>query len=122
MIIRIQNGYRAKKEAVVVPHSNVKESIAKVLERKGYIAGIEKKGKKARKFMEISLKYKDGTPAFAGGRRISKPSRRLYVKASEIRPVKYGHGIAVISTSAGVLSNDEAKKKKLGGEIIAEIW
>lgn len=122
MLVRIQNAYRAKKEMVVIPHSNMKEEIAKVLERRGFIASVEKKGKKARKFLELSLKYKDGAPAFSGARRISKPSRRLYAKADVLRPVRHGQGIAVISTSGGLLSNDEAKAKKLGGEIVAEVW
>lgn len=122
MIVRIKNGYRAKKESVVVPHSKVKENIAKVLEAKGYIGGFEKKGKKVKKFLEIALKYKDETPALTGGRRISKPSRRLYAKSSDLKPVRHGYGMSVISTSQGLMSNEDARAKKLGGEIIMEVW
>jgi len=122
MIVRIKNAYRAKKESVLIPHSNLKEALAKVLKGRGYIGDIERKGRKIRKFLEISLKYDDGAPALTGARRVSKPSRRMYVKSADLKPVKYGHGIAVISTSQGLMANKEAKEKKLGGEILAEIW
>ena len=122
MLVQLKNAYQARKSSVVIPHSLIKERIAKVLEAKGYIAGFEKKGKKVRKFMDIALKYTEGAPVLLGARRVSKPSRHLYVKAANLRPVKYGHGITVISTSRGVMSGDEAKAKKLGGEIIAEVW
>ncbi|MBI2054838.1 MAG: 30S ribosomal protein S8 [Candidatus Sungbacteria bacterium] len=122
MLVQLKNAYRAKKSSVIIPHSLMKECIARVLEVRGYIAGFEKKGKKIRKFMDIALKYSEGVPALLGARRISKPSRRLYVKAAELRPVKYGHGIALISTSHGIMSGDEARAKKLGGEIICEVW
>ena len=122
MLVQLKNGYRAKKASVVIPHSRIKEQIAKVLEAKGYIHSFEKKGKKVRKFLDIALKYAEGAPALQGARRISKPSRRLYAKATLLKPVKYGHGTAIISTSAGVMSGDEAKAKKLGGEIMAEVW
>lgn len=122
MLVRVKNAYSRKRESVLVPHSNMKEAVAKVLERKGYIAGMEKKGKKVRKYLELALKYADGEAVLTGARRISRPSRRLYVKASEIKQVKYGHGISLISTSSGIMSNDEAKAKKLGGELIAEVW
>lgn len=122
MLVRMKNAYARKRESVLIPHSNMKESIAKVLERKGYIAGMEKKGKKVRKYLELVLKYSDDGAALTGARRISRPSRRLYVKAPDIKSVKYGHGMSLISTSAGIMAGDEAKAKKLGGEIIAEVW
>lgn len=122
MLVRIKNAYRAKKASVVIPHSNLKEEIAKVLEARGYISGIEKKGKKARKYLEFSLKYSDGVPVLESARRISKPSRKMYAKASEIKPVRYGHGLLILSTPKGVMSGEEARRNRVGGEIIAEIW
>jgi len=116
MIVRIKNAYRAKKESVLIPHSNLKEALAKVLKGRGYIGDIERKGRKIRKFLEISLKYDDGAPALTGARRVSKPSRRMYVKSADLKPVKYGHGIAVISTSQGLMANKEAKEKKSQAE------
>ena len=122
MLVRIKNAYRAKQASVLVPHSNLKQALAEVLKTTGYIADIEKKGKRVRKFLELTLKYSDGAPAISDLKRISKPSRRLYVQASKIRQVKYGHGISVISTSRGLMSDKDAKDKKLGGEVLAEIW
>ncbi len=122
MLVRIKNAYRAKKESVLIPHSNLKQALAEVLKARGYIGNIERKGKKIRKFLEIGLKYNDGAPVLTDARRVSKPSRRMYVKSVELKPVKYGHGIAIISTSRGLMSDKDAKDKKLGGEILAEIW
>jgi len=122
MLVRVKNAYSAKKESVLVPHSNLKLAVAELLKSKGFISGIEKKGKKIRKFLELGLKYSDGEAAISGARRISKPSRRLYAKASQMKPVKYGRGIAIISTSKGIMTNVEAREKGLGGEIMAEVW
>lgn len=122
MLVRLKNAYHRKHETVLVPHSKVKESIARVLEAKGYISGFEKKGKKVKKFLEISLKYRDEVPAIRGLRRVSRPSRRLYVKAADLKPIRHGYGAAIISTSSGMMTNEDAKAKRLGGEIIMEIW
>lgn len=122
MLIRVKNAYRAKKEVAVIPYSGMKEHIAKLLERRRFIQSVEKKGKKARKFLELSLKYTDGVPALQSARRISKPSRRIYTRSRDARPVRYGHGISIISTPQGLLTGEEAKARKLGGEVIAEVW
>ncbi|OHA09555.1 MAG: 30S ribosomal protein S8 [Candidatus Sungbacteria bacterium RIFCSPLOWO2_01_FULL_60_25] len=120
--IRIKNGYRAKKPAVLIPFSQLKAEITRVLEARGYIGAIEKKGRKVRKFLEIGLLYPDGAPALGGVRLISKPSRRIYLKRNEIRPVRQGHGLLVISTSRGVMSGEDARKAGVGGVAIAEVW
>ena len=122
MVVRIKNAYRAKKETVLIPHSNAKQAIAELLKSRGYIADIEKKGKKIRKFLDLTLSYANGVPAVSDMRRVSKPSRRLYVKASDIKPVKNGRGMWIISTPKGLLSSIDAKQKRLGGEILAEVW
>lgn len=122
MFIRIKNGYRARKSAVVLPYSKMKESIAQVLEARGYIAGYEKKGRKVRKFLDITLRYDDGAPALERVRRISKASRRLYAGKSEIRRVRQGHGLVIVSTSKGIMSGEDAREAGIGGELIAEIW
>ena len=120
--IRIKNGYRAKKPAVLIPFSQLKAEITRVLEARGYIGAIEKKGRKVRKFLELELKYPDGVPALGGVRLISKPSRRIYTKKSEIRPVRQGYGLLIISTSRGVMSGEDARKAGVGGVAIAEVW
>ena len=122
MLVRVMNGYRAKKPAVVLPYSKMKESIARVLEARGYIAGYEKKGRKIRKFLDITLRYDDGAPALEGVRRVSKASRRLYAGTSEIRRVRQGHGLVIVSTSKGLMSGEDAHKAGVGGELIAEVW
>lgn len=120
--IQIKNGYHARKDAVVVPYSKVKEEIARILEEKKYIAGFEKKGRKIRKFLEVGLAYDGNAPVLNGIKRLSKPSRRLYIKKGEIWPIKQGFGILIVSTSRGIMTGDNAKKAGLGGEMIAEVW
>lgn len=119
---RIKNGCRAQKTSVIAPYSKIKGEIAKILEEKKYIAGAEKKGRKVRKFLEVKLLYEDRTPAISGVKRVSKPSRRAYWSKDEIRPVRQGFGVAIISTSKGIMTGEDAKKMGLGGEIIAEVW
>ena len=122
-IVRLANGGAAKKESVSVPFSNFKFAIAEKLKDAGYIAMVEKRGKKVKKTLEITLKYRvDGRHAIEGVKRVSKPGRRLYAAVHEIHPVRYNHGILIISTPAGVMTGKEAYKAKVGGETLFEIW
>ena len=110
MFVRIINGYRAKKEVVILPHSRLKGALADILLSKGLIAGVEKKGKKVRKTLDVTLKYDaSGRPVIQGVKRVSKPGRRLYRSAREIIPVRYGHGTLILSTPKGILTGKEAK-------------
>ena len=120
-IIRLQNASRAKKEVVSLPFSQLKLAIAQVLERAGYIAEIDKKSKPGAP-LSVTLSYKDGQPSISGVKRLSKPSRRTYLGVRDVRPVKRGHGLLVLSTPAGVMSGKEAREKKVGGEALFEIW
>lgn len=122
MLVRIQNGYRARREVVVLPYSQLKDRLAGVLAVQGYIARVEKKGRKVRKFLEVKLAYNGTAPVLTGFRRISKPSRRTYVGALDIRPVRGGIGTLILSTSKGLMTGEEAKKAGVGGEAIAEVW
>ncbi len=122
MFTRIQNSYRAKKPTLIVAYSKLKEEILRILQGRGYVADYEKRGRKIRKFLEIKLRYDGETPAIERIRRVSKSSRRLYVARDEIRPVRQGYGLAIISTSRGLMSGEEARKAGVGGEIIAEVW
>ena len=122
MITKIRNAYKAEHESVTLTFSNIKNAIAEVLERNKYISATEKKGKKARKFLELSLRYNGKAPAVHGIRRISKLGKRVYVGKSEIYSVKNGFGSAVISTSKGLMTDREAKKAGVGGEVILEVW
>ena len=83
---------------------------------------LKKKGKKTKKVIEITLKYNEKVPVISGLKRISKPGQRIYKRAKELKSVKGGCGIAIISTSKGLMTDKEARKQKLGGEVICEIW
>ncbi len=123
MLIRIKNASAVKKETALVPHSKIKHELARILKESGYISKFERRGKKNRKMIEIELSYdSSGRPSLSGTKRISKPSRRVYMPAREIRKVKQGSGIAVISTSRGLKTDKEARAEHLGGEVICEIW
>lgn len=120
MLIRIQNASRVGKEATLVPYSSLKHAIAQILEREGYVGGVDTKKKEG--MISIALLYKDSRPAISGVKRISKPSRRLYMGVRDIHPVKRGRGLMVFSTPAGIVSDKEAKQKRVGGEALFEIW
>lgn len=122
MLNRIRNAQAVSHPTVDVPFSNLKYEIIKILEKQSFIQKAEKRGRKAKKIIEITLKYDDGVPAIFGLKRISKSGQRIYVKAKELKPVRRGYGIAIISTPEGLMTNKEARKKRLGGEILFEIW
>ncbi len=121
-LTRIKNAQLAGRETLEIPFSKVKFEMAKIMEREGFLAQVEKKGVKDKQNLILKLKYNQGTPAIQDLRRVSKLSRRVYIRAAEIKPVKQGYGLAIISTSRGLLTAKEAKKNKLGGEILCEIW
>jgi len=122
MLNAIKNAQAVNHPAVEVSFSNLKYEIAKILEKYGFVGGVEKKGRKDKKIIEIILKYEGTVPAISGLKRISKPGQRIYLSSVQIKRVKDGHGIAVISTSKGLMSDREAKKQKRGGEVLCEIW
>jgi len=121
MLTRIRNGGRALRPVVAVPHSRMKESIAHILKKEGYVADVAVEGKPM-KTINIRLKYKGKKTVIEGLRRISKPGLRHYVGATEIPHVLGGMGVSVISTSEGVMSGTQARKKNLGGEVLCYIW
>jgi small subunit ribosomal protein S8 len=118
----LKNASEARKTTITVPYSALKESIAHVLMKAGYVSNIEKKGKKAIKTLEVGLTYIGSEPRVHGVDRISKPSRRIYQKAKDIRMFKSGFGNTVFSTPKGVLLDVDAKKHKVGGEVLFKIW
>jgi len=122
-IIRIKNAQLAFKDKVLIPYSKLKFQIALILAREGFIKSVEKKTKKTAKFIEIVLKYQNNRKqAISGIKRISKPGRRIYIGYKDIRPSKQGFGRFIISTPKGLMTDKEAKRNKLGGEILFEIW
>ncbi len=121
MLTRIRNGGRALRPVIAVPHSRMKESIAHILKQEGYVADVAVEGKPM-KTINIRLKYQGKKTVIEGLRRISKPGLRHYVGATEIPNVLGGLGVAVISTSEGVMTGTQARKKNLGGEVLCHIW
>jgi len=123
MLTRIRNAKMVGKTSVYVPYSKIKMAIANTLEKEGLVESCEKKGKKIRKSIEIKLKYdQDGTSRITDMKRVSKPSQRIYKGYNELFSVKQGFGLAILSTPEGVMTEKEAKKKKVGGEVLCEVW
>jgi small subunit ribosomal protein S8 len=122
LLNRIRNAQAVGRATVKVPFSNLKYEIARILEKEGFIEKTEKKGKRVKKIIEITLKYDDKVPAISGLKRVSKPGQRIYLPFKKIRPVRGGYGIAIISTSKGLMTDKQARKNKLGGEVLCEIW
>jgi small subunit ribosomal protein S8 len=122
MLNRIVNAQAVLKPTVSIPFSNLKYEIAKILEKSGFLEKVEKKGRKIKKVIEITLKYSNEKPAISGLKRVSKPGQRIYSPWKKIKKVKAGYGIAIISTPKGLMTNKEARKQKLGGEILCEVW
>lgn len=121
MLARIRNAIMVKKSEVVVPYSNIKAGLAKILEQAGYVGGVEEV-KAPLRSLQIKLKYQNGDPMIHNLKRISKPGRRHYVKNTDLPYVQSNLGIAIISTSQGLMTNKDARQKKLGGEVICEIY
>lgn len=122
MLIRLKNANRAGKASVLVPFSNFRLAIAELLAREGFIEGVAKKGRKARRFIEIMLRYQGATPHISDVQRISKPSRRIYYHVHDIHAPRRGYGRLILSTPKGVLTDKEARKEKVGGEALFTIW
>lgn len=122
MLTSIRNAQAVLKKKVRVPFSKFKFQIAKILEREGFLGRVVKKGRGPKKFIIITLKYKDKEPIMSGLQRVSKPGHPIYIGAQEIKPVKSGFGTSIISTSQGLMTGKEARRKNLGGELICRIW
>ena len=126
MLTRIRNALQARHAEVRVPYSRFKHAIAEVLLREGYIAGVEVAGEPPKQELRIALKYirkgKQLIPVITHIKRLSKPGGRMYVRATELPKPLSGLGIAIVSTSRGVLSDREARKQGVGGELICEVW
>lgn len=121
LIIRIKNGYMAHNESIVSPHSKFKENLAKKLTDLKYIKGYKVNGE-TKKTIDLDLQYVDGVPAVTDVEIFSKPGRRFYVSYNKLKPVMSGFGYSLISTSKGILTNKEAQKERVGGELLFNIW
>ncbi|MFZ0917484.1 MAG: 30S ribosomal protein S8 [Candidatus Udaeobacter sp.] len=121
-LTRIRNGARAQKPEVLVPYSRIKAEIVRILKDEGYITDYSVDTSAAYPRIKITNKIANRSSAIEGLRRVSRPGLRRYVGADEIPRVLGGMGLAILSTSRGILSGREAKKQKLGGELLAYVW
>ncbi|MDP3057256.1 MAG: 30S ribosomal protein S8 [bacterium] len=123
LLTRIRNAQRAGKEKTVIePASNIKLDILKIFKKEGYLEKIGVKSVDNKSFVEVGLKYVNNKPAFSGVVRVSRPGQRVYVKKDKVPYVLQGFGLAIISTSKGLMTDKEARKQGLGGELICKIW
>lgn len=121
MLTRIRNAHRALLPALELPHSKMKESIAGILKKEGYIADFGVEGQTGKK-LKLKLKYQGKKGVIEGLRRVSSPGLRRYVRSTDIPRVRGGLGTAIVSTSQGLMSGVQARKNNLGGELICYIW
>ena len=123
MLTRIRNAQVAKHDAIVLPASNTKKAIAKILLAEGYVKSVDYIDEGPQGNIKITLKYVNGKqPVIAGLKRISKPGLRVYARSEELPRVLGGLGIAIISTSKGLMTDKDARKQEIGGEVLAYIW
>lgn len=121
MLTTIRNAGQANLPEVAIPHSKVKENIAQVLKREGYVAEVAVEGK-PHKQIKIKLKYTGRKPVIEGIRRVSRPGLRRYTGALEVPRVRAGMGVSILSTSEGIMTGMQARKKNVGGELLCEVW
>ena len=123
LIIRLKNAGMVGKQTVSVPYSKLRQAILEKLVAAGYIVDATEKGKEVQdKTLEVTLRYENGAPRISGVQRLSKPGRRLYCGVADLHPVKFGRGHMILSTPAGILTNEEAKEQRVGGEQLFIIW
>jgi len=121
MLTRIRNAGKALLPAVELPHSRIKESVAKILKSEGYVGDVAVEGNVPKK-IKIRLKYQGKKSVIEGIKRVSKPGLRRYIGSTEIPRVLGGMGVSIVSTSEGVMTGTQAKKKNLGGELLCYVW
>jgi len=122
-ITRIRNGYLAHRKLVSVPYSTIKGKLAKILLEEGYLQKIEIKGKQPQeKQLILELKYRKRESVITQIERVSKPSLRIYFQAKDLKPLRGGFGMRILSTPKGLMIDKQARKQNLGGEVICQLW
>ena len=121
-LARIRNGAAAHHETVSAPGSKIKRAIADILVREGFLASAQEQTEGVKKTLTVTPKYSGQTPLIRSIRRVSHPGRRVYSKSSDLSSILSGQGFSIVSTSVGLMTNKEARRRKLGGEIICEIF
>jgi small subunit ribosomal protein S8 len=121
-LTRLRNAARANRADVSAPYSRIKEEIAKILKREGYIAEFEVDNQGKHPQIKVTMRFVNRTPALTGLKRVSKPGLRKYVGSEEIPRVLGGMGVSILSTSRGIITGREARKERIGGELLALVW
>ena len=123
LLTRLRNASMVSKPSVSIPHSNFKFELAKLLKNEGYVSDVKVSGDGVEKFIDIDMKYSDeGISVISGMNRLSKPGQRVYSSFDKLPRNNGGLGTVIVSTSRGLLTDSEARKRKLGGELICEVW
>jgi len=120
-LCRVRNATRALHNDVVIPHSRLKESLAQVLKREGYVEDVSVEGT-AKKSIRVKLKYSGKKSVIEGLRRLSAPGRRVYSDSASLPKVRGGLGVVIVSTPAGLLTDREARRRNVGGELMCSVW
>lgn len=121
-LIRLKNGSAVKKPNVIVPYNKMNDKVLTLMQKENYIASFEKDESGDFPVFKVTLKYVGGTPAIAHIKKISKPGVRIYSRAADLKKTLSGFGLKIISTNKGIMTDSEAKKNKVGGEVLAELW
>lgn len=122
MLTRLRNGIASRKEEIAIPYSQLKVRVAELLKKEGYLGSVKVVKKGSQQQIIVTPKYAGGQPVIRKLRRISRPGCRFYLPAESLRPVLGGYGISVVSTSSGLMTNKEARRKHLGGELLFEVY
>ncbi|MBU0629710.1 MAG: 30S ribosomal protein S8 [Candidatus Margulisbacteria bacterium] len=123
LLVRVNNAIKVKKEAVDIPHSSVKEGIVKILQEEGFVGKFDIVARMNKKVLRVALKYNENRKSpIVGVKRISTPGRRVYVGSQAIPRVQSGFGLAIISTPKGLMTDDNARRQKIGGEVLCFVW
>ena len=123
LLVRIQNGARRRHAAVEIPPSKLKQELLRVLQAEGFIGGYEQDVVDGRLTLKVQLRYVgDGESVITGMRRVSKPGKRVYVGRRDVKQVMSGMGMAILSTSKGLMTDQESRRASLGGEVLCQVW
>ena len=122
MLTRIRNAAKVRKPDLTLPYSRLKLSIAQILVQEGFISAVETRGENVAKELRLVLKYDGRESIIRGVSRISTPGRRVYVGYKDIPQVRSGYGVAILSTPSGIMSGAQARKQKVGGELLCEVY
>lgn len=123
LLVRLKNGAERRHEKVAVPASKLKRAVLEVLKKEGYVDAVEDGVKDGHPLLNVKLRYVgDGQPMITGLERISKPGRRVYVGSKHIAKVRNGIGMSILSTSKGIMTDQESRQQKLGGEVLCSVW